>query len=473
MVRIARRSFRAGFQTFHRPDDFERLLEGHLRSWLDEHGLLGKEVLWRIDEQGSPFRGLEPYEPQHAEVFFGREREIDRGRDRLLAAATGGTAFLLIMGPSGAGKSSLARAGLVTRLTQPGDIDGVDAVRFAIFRPGAAATPQQAMADALFQSNALPELIDGDFPQANRLAGLLMSDPAAAVAPILRSLDRLAQKLRAEKDYDRPVATRLLVVVDQLEELFADTVSEPGRMAFGRLISELAHSGRSMVIATLRSSSYGAFARDPVLMALKDAGTTLDIALPGPEVLVEVIRRPVVSAGLVFDRRGEVGLDEELLKAAGGNTDALPLLGFTLQWLFEQRGADQLTFEAYDRLGGLQGAIGRAAEQAFAGLDKEAQAALPQLLRGLARPSHRTAGLALRDMPIAAAVAGTPLRRLADALVEARVLLIQGEGQSAVIRLAHDAVLRGWHRARDIADSEQQFFRIREDVTTAEKRDST
>ena len=126
--------FRAGFQTFRRPDEFEQLLEGHLRAWLDEKGLLGKEVIWRIAERGSPFRGLESYEPEHAEVFFGREREIDRGRQRLLAAAAGGTAFLLIMGPSGAGKSSLARAGLITRLTQPGDIDGVDAVRFAVMR---------------------------------------------------------------------------------------------------------------------------------------------------------------------------------------------------------------------------------------------------------------------------------------------------------------------------------------------------
>ena len=84
MVRVAQGPFRAGYQTFRRPDDFERLLEGHLRAWLDEHGLLGNEVQWRVDKRGSPFRGLEPYEPQHAEVFFGRDREIDRGRARLL-----------------------------------------------------------------------------------------------------------------------------------------------------------------------------------------------------------------------------------------------------------------------------------------------------------------------------------------------------------------------------------------------------
>ncbi len=463
--------FRAGFQTFHRPDDFERLLDGHLRVWLDEHGCLGEGVQWRIDERGSPFRGLEPYEPQHSEVFFGRDRDIDRGHDRLLTAAMRGAAFLLIMGPSGAGKSSLARAGLVSRLTQPGDIDGVDVVRFAVMRPGAAATPQLALADAMFRPEALPELSLGDFPDADRLAGALMNEAKAAAAPILRSLERLAESVKADQNYDRAVVTRLLLVLDQLEELFVNTVSETNRTLFLRLVADLARSGRVFVIATLRSTSYGAVARETELMALKDSGATLDITVPSPEVLGDIVRRPAEAAGLKFDRRAEKGIDEELLTAAGANADALPLLGFTLQWLFEHRDGDRLTFAAYDMLGGLEGAIGRAAEQAFESLHKDAQTALPRLLRGLAEASQKTAGLALRNMPLTAAPEGTPIRSLADALMAARILVVEGENQNDLhLRLAHEAVLRGWHRAREITTKEQEFFRIREDVTTAEQR---
>ena len=77
------------------------------------------------------------------------------------------------MGPSGAGKSSLARAGLVTRLTQPGDIDGVDVVRFAVMRPGEAATPQRALAEALFRDQALPELVRRRFRTPELLAAAL------------------------------------------------------------------------------------------------------------------------------------------------------------------------------------------------------------------------------------------------------------------------------------------------------------
>jgi hypothetical protein len=462
--------FRAGFQTFHHPDDFERALEGHLRAWLGEQGLLGKEVVWRVAERGSPFRGLESYEPAHAAVFFGREREVDRGRQRLLAAATRGTGFLLIMGPSGAGKSSLAGAGLVPRLTQPGDIDGVDVVRFAMMRPGAGATPQAALAAALFRPEALPEVGEGDFPDPELLAAALSGDTTSATSPILRALDRLVSRLRAGKSYDRILEARLLIVVDQLEELFSSTVTAAARAGFIQLIAALARSGHVLVIATLRSSAYGALVSETELLGLKDEGATLDVPVPGPEVLAEIVRRPAAAAGLVFDRRKDHGLDEVLLATAGGNTDALPLLGFTLQWLFEHREGERLMFAAYDELGGLEGAIGRAAEKAFDGVGAEAQATLPQLLRGLAETSRNADGLALRNMPLADAPPDTPQRALADALVAARVIVIHGAGQDAMLRLAHDAVLRGWGRAREIAAREQDFYRIREEVSTVEQR---
>jgi hypothetical protein len=462
--------FRAGFQAFHRPDDFERLLEGHLRTWLHEQKLLGAELIWRIAERGSPFRGLEPFETEHADVFFGRNREVDRGRERLLDAAARGTACLFIVGPSGAGKSSLARAGLVMRLTQPGDIDGVDLIRFAVVRPGEAATPHRSLAQALFDEQALPELIKSDFPEPERLAAVFMGEASAAAAPILRTLDRLAADLKTDKDYDRPVQARLLLVIDQLEELFSGTITEATRLAFVRLIAALARSGRVFVITTLRSSSYGALAREPEIVALKDAAASLEIGVPGIEVLTEIVRLPAAAAGLVFEHRAGEHLDEVLLAAAGGNTDALPLLGFTLQWLFEHRKGERLTFAAYDQLGGLEGAIGRAAERAFERVDTDAQTALPQLLRSLAEPPRKGASLALRDMPLALAPEATPVRRLADALVNARVALVYGEGQNAMLRLAHEAVLRGWERGREITTKEQDFYRIREDVTRAEQR---
>jgi hypothetical protein len=392
-----------------------------------------KEVIWRIAERGSPFCGLEPCDPLHADVFFGREREMERGRDRLLAATASGTGFLLVIGPSGAGKSSLVRAGLVSRLTKAGAIDGVDVVRVAVMRPGEGATPQRALAKALFQTGALPELVESDFPNPEQLGPALMSEPTIAAKPILGSLEQVAARFKAEKHFDRPAEVRLLLIIDQFDELLYGVA----RTGFVRLIAALARSGRALVIATLRSSSYEALAGEPELMALKDAGATLDLGVPGAEALAEIVRRPAAAAGLVFDERRGQSLDDVLLTAASGKVDALPHLGFTLQWLFDNRDGDRLTFEAYDQLGGLEGSIGRAAEQAFASVDRKAQAPLPQLLRGLAEASRTGTGVELRDLPLTAAPEGTPARRLVDALIAAGILLINNE------RPNHRSSLRG------------------------------
>jgi eukaryotic-like serine/threonine-protein kinase len=108
--------FKAAFHSFASTDEFELELEELLRQWLATKGVLGSRISWP-KEKGSPFRGLAPFEAEHAAVFFGRDRVVDEARRRLMAAAERGTPFLLIVGASGAGKSSLARAGLLPRLT--------------------------------------------------------------------------------------------------------------------------------------------------------------------------------------------------------------------------------------------------------------------------------------------------------------------------------------------------------------------
>ena len=101
--KIEKGQFKAAFQTFASTDAFEQQVELLLRQWLETHGLLGPRMAWP-KEKGSPFRGLAPFEAEHAAVFFGRDRVIDEARRRLAAAAERGTPFLLIVGASGVGQ---------------------------------------------------------------------------------------------------------------------------------------------------------------------------------------------------------------------------------------------------------------------------------------------------------------------------------------------------------------------------------
>jgi WD40 repeat protein len=61
----------------------------------------------------APYRGLEPFQPEHAEWFFGRMQLTETLVERVTNGSPGP---LMVVGPSGSGKSSVLRAGLMAAL---------------------------------------------------------------------------------------------------------------------------------------------------------------------------------------------------------------------------------------------------------------------------------------------------------------------------------------------------------------------
>jgi hypothetical protein len=114
--------FKAAFNPYSSEDDFEAQLEKLLRGWLAEKVVGGRALRWPIEVKGSPFRGLSAFGAKHAPVFFGRSHDTARAVDLWRDAGQRLSPYLLVIGASGSGKSSLARAGLVPRLTTPGVI---------------------------------------------------------------------------------------------------------------------------------------------------------------------------------------------------------------------------------------------------------------------------------------------------------------------------------------------------------------
>ncbi|HLH92597.1 MAG TPA: tetratricopeptide repeat protein [Xanthobacteraceae bacterium] len=471
---------------------------------------------------GSPFRGLQAYGFEHAAIYFGRDEAVAKAAEQLAANARAGAAFLLVSGASGSGKSSLVQAGLVPRLMQPQRIEGIGFIRRLAFRPGGSDNPTFALIEALTRPSddaavGLPELLAAG-QSAAELVAHLRETPDKPGFVFAGALARVTQAARASGRLLAFENAKLILVIDQLEELFTTAaITADERRLFLRLLAGLARSGAVWVLATQRADFWHRAAESPELLELAHGLGRLDLAAPSPAEIAEMIRKPARAAGLSFETSQESGLGLDAVIAAdavastgphdseGATSGVLPLLSFLLETLHAEdiatAGRRQLTFATYAQLKGLHGAMSRRADETVARLPKEAQGAVPQVLRMLVTIAGRTEqAVVARTLPLARFGDGTPARTVVDAFVAARLLVATAgkpaaeeapagagaqaeaegkptkcnpldEGKVAggeatadktipMVRLAHEALITHWDRAR------KQFAAERRDLET-------
>jgi formylglycine-generating enzyme required for sulfatase activity len=448
-------SFTAAFREFADDLTFEGLLETHLRELLKRRLTANEELVpagirWH---QGSPFRGLLSFEPEHSPVFFGRTRACNELRELLARQVERGSAFVLVVGASGSGKSSVVKAGLLPELKLQGMVGRVALVRHAVFRPSQGEGDLLArLAAAIMSPSALPELASLHCDHAS-LTALLRDAPAQAKLPIRQGLTVAGQKA----ELTEIAQARLVIVVDQLEEVFTlDAVTQDEREAFVVALEALAKSEFVWVIATMRSDFFDRLETLPQLLALSAGEARYILAPPEPQEIAQIISQPAREAGLSFgvDENRVLGLDEVIRQAATRDPGALPLLSFLMDQLWQRRSdAGVLTFETYNKLGGLEGALGRRAEEVFAAQPAEVQADLPIILRALVTIGQGVKATACaRAAPMSKFPPGTPARSLINAFLqpEARLLVADGDAEAggAQVRIAHEALLSHWPRAK-------------------------
>jgi len=346
-----------------------------------------------------PYKGLAEFEAADADYYFGRERLVAE----LIARFVGGS-FLGLVGDSGSGKSSALRAGLLPALAG-GVLPGSGSWPQAIFRPGE--HPLAELHRAL--ARALP-------------ATTLPADhPSAALDAALDGL---------------PAGQRLVLVVDQFEEVFNATRDDAERSGFIDLLTSERPGLR--VIVSMRADHYGRCAAYPALARLLGSDQVLVGPLSSAEIAA-VIEHPAQRVGL----RVEPELTAALVADAGNEPGVLPLLSTALLELWGAREAGRLTLAAYRASGGLQGAIARLAEATFAGLDPHRQAVARALLLRLAGPGEG-AELVRRRVPLTELdTESDPVLHEVLATLTAARLLTAGEGH---VEVAHEALLREWPR---------------------------
>ncbi len=393
----------------------------------------------------NPFPGLRSFRPGEADRFFGRQQQIDE-----LVALLAKTSFIAVSGASGCGKSSLVLAGLLNELKRRHDEDFETDWRPVVMRPGnrPIAHLAAALAAALGDAQQTPET---SAQRADTLYGQLRLGGLA-----------LAERVRQS---GLPAGTRVLVVVDQFEEIFrfkrlADTEEAS---AFVKLLLQAAAApdAQVSVVITLRSDTLGACADFRDLPEAASRGGYLVPRLKRDQ-RKEAIVRPVELRGARIAPR----LVQRLLNDVSDDFDDLPIMQHALsrtwqRWADDCGGSRPIDLKDYLATGGAASALNDHADEACHSLGPLGQAGgrVERVLRALTeRVAEGTEVRRPLDFEqLCAVCGGDPARAEVSQVVERfrradTAFLVPGPEQALadnpVIDISHESLIRQWAQLR-------------------------
>jgi WD40 repeat protein len=392
-----------------------------------------------------PYKGLNYFDEADADLFVGREILTAKLLERVLALNANtppNTArFLAIVGASGSGKSSLVRAGLVPALRWS---EASTDWQIHIFTP--ATHPLESLALSLTAENG----------------------PVSAVATLMDDFAREPRSLQifVKRKLTLENGSRLLLVIDQFEELFALCRSEEERTAFidNLLTAASELEGPVLLIITLRADFYAHCANYPRLREVL-AQHQEYIGAMNNEELRRAIEEPAQRGRWEL----EPGLVDVLLHDVGHEPGALPLLSHALLETWQRRRGRMMTLSGYASSGGVRGAIAETAETVFTDQFTQKQQAIARRIflrltelndeTSMADTRRRATFNELILNPQESANTHAVLKALADAR------LITTSEDSAEV--AHEALIREWPTLRSWLEENREGLRLHRHLTEA------
>ncbi len=401
----------------------------------------------------SPYRGLSVFGEQDEAFFFGREAATAQVLDRM-SRRLQGTGLLVVSGVSGAGKSSLLQAGVLPRIRE----DGLAAAPSAASWPYLVFTPTRAPLDELALRVAMLAGTD-----ASAVRRGLETDPAGFVLTARQAA--LARPPGPAGDADRRTAEggqpsrkhRLLLVVDQFEELFTQCADEGQRQEFITALDAAASARHlpdqppaALVVLGVRADFEARCADYPELAdAVQDR--YLVTAMTERQLRM-AITEPAKKAGSQVDGDltdlllAEVRYGEPATSGAG----MLPLLSHALDQAWRSRAGQAVTLADYARTGGIEGAVAGSAQRAYDRLTPGQQAAARQVFTRLTATSPEGVDYADRATRAELTVGRSPaevqdVEQVLEGFAADRLLTLA----AGTVELSHEALLTAWPLLRD------------------------
>ncbi len=342
-----------------------------------------------------------------------------------------------VIGASGSGKSSLVFAGLIPRLRE----EGIWLIES--FRPQI--QPFYGLALALVRL-LKPE--SDEIQQIGDAAQLIADFHGKLTLPQL-----VATIL------NRQPGKRILLVVDQFEELYSLCRDEEERQGFlDQLLSVVEIAGQQRrpsftVVFTLRADFYGYVLS---YRPFRDALQKYTPQLLGPMTEAELhsaIEKPVENLVEL-----ESGLTERILEDVAAEPGNLPLLEFALTRLWQKQQQGKLTHAAYLEMGGVKQALANYAEVVYDKLSPKEQEKAQRIFVQLVRPGEGREDT--RRLATRAEVGEENWELVQELAGESARLVVTGRNEATeeeTVEVVHEALIREWQSLREWMERERSF----------------
>jgi DNA-binding SARP family transcriptional activator/ABC-type glycerol-3-phosphate transport system substrate-binding protein len=376
-------------------------------------------------ETRNPYKGLRPFLEGDSDDFFGREEIVEAVFGRI----EGGDRFIAIVGPSGSGKSSLLRAGVVSGL-RSGGLTGSQEWPIAVMHPGS--HPFEELEAALFRATTRP------------------------MAQLLEVLEKDRRGLARAVKQLTPESKRLVLVIDQLEELYRLTSAEACARFEDLLAATISDEELPLVILVgLRADNYDRPLAHPGL-AESFGASTMTVPPLGHAELERAISGPARRVGVTVEPELEARVMTDVIDRPG----ELPLLQYALTETFDQRSDGQVGIREYESVGGVEGALVTTADRLYHDLDREAQKTLRRMMLSLVAVDARGASrrrVHLRDLR------DIHLDWILPALDEQRLITYDRDPATGdpTVEVAHECLFEVWPRFAGWIEDRRDDLRLR------------
>ncbi len=411
-----------------------------------------------------PYMGLQAFNEENAEYFYGRDNLIQRLLNQINHNST-----MAVVGASGSGKSSAVQAGLMAQLRQGKQIPQSDRWWLGCFRPGN--NPIRTLAKLLADGETKKIKVERQL----QIEGLLY-----------QGVEGFVQCLRTRSE------PMILVAIDQFEELFTLTPTVERQKFIELILGAVRYAGdRFKLVLTVRADFVAACLEIPELAKILQQGSILVPPYLTEEDYRSAIIKPAEQVGL----KVESGLVSLLLQDLDRSAGDLPLLQFVLQQLWERRQQGKLTLDAYEQLGGIKGALERQAQSVYDGLDPQAQECARWIFLNLTQLGEGTEDTRRRITKSDLIVAKYPtnlVERTLQTLTDAKLLVVnldrgvnvgqsrsadtppeddelflEAMQQEATVEVVHEILIRHWSTLRWWLEENRSRLRAQRQIEQA------